>query len=260
MHPNGDLLALNEMTVKFGGLTAVNKVSLSVQKGRLEGIIGPNGAGKTTVFNGLTGLCHVTGGDIAFGGSSILNRPADRICRLGIARTFQNIRLFKSLSALDNLRIAFHQNRHYGMWPALLHLPSYAREEKSIRKESQDMLEFVQLGSRAQEKAGSLSYGQQRRLEIARALITKPKLLLLDEPAAGMNPLETLELTELIRNIHRNLDVTVILIEHDMSLVMNLCQYLHVLDYGKLIAQGTPDAIRANAKVIEAYLGEEVPA
>lgn len=257
---NGDLLSLSKMTVKFGGLTAVNGVSLTIKKGRLEGIIGPNGAGKTTVFNGLTGLCRVTSGVIEFSDHSIANNPADRISRLGIARTFQNIRLFKSLTALDNLRIAFHQNRHYGFGKALLRLPSFAKEEKYIAQEAREVLDFVSLADRADEKAGSLSYGQQRRLEIARALITKPRLLLLDEPAAGMNPFETRDLMELIRTIHATKDVTVVLIEHDMSLVMSLCDYIYVLDYGKLIAEGTPDKIRSDKRVIEAYLGEEVPA
>lgn len=248
-------LMVNNLSVQFGGLKAVDQVSFALQPQSLAGLIGPNGAGKTTVFNALTGLCPVTGGEISFNSERLTNEPPHAITRCGIARTFQNIRLFKNLTVLDNLRIAYHKNRQYSLLCGLFRSPRFRREEAQITAKAKDVLALVDLADKADHLAGSLPYGEQRRVEIARALMLDPKLLLLDEPAAGMNPQETTALLELIRRLRDELQITILLIEHDMKLVMNLCEKLFVLDYGHLIATGDPKSIQSNRRVVEAYLG-----
>ncbi len=248
-------LMVNNLSVQFGGLKAVDQVSFALQPQSLAGLIGPNGAGKTTVFNALTGLCPVTGGEISFNSERLTNEPPHAIARCGIARTFQNIRLFKNLTVLDNLRIAYHKNRQYSLLCGLFRSPRFRREEAQITAKAKDVLALVDLADKADHLAGSLPYGEQRRVEIARALMLDPKLLLLDEPAAGMNPQETTALLELIRRLRDELQITILLIEHDMKLVMNLCEKLFVLDYGHLIATGDPKSIQSNRRVVEAYLG-----
>ncbi|HPT84239.1 MAG TPA: ABC transporter ATP-binding protein [Limnochordia bacterium] len=252
-------LLVNDLSVHFGGLKAVNQVSFSLKAQALAGLIGPNGAGKTTIFNALTGLCPVSGGEISFNNRRLTNQPPHTIARWGVARTFQNIRLFKNLTVLDNLRIAYHKNRQYSLVCTLLRLPPFSREEARITAQAREVLDLVGLADKANHLAGSLPYGEQRRVEIARALMLSPKLLLLDEPAAGMNPQETLELLELIRRLRDELEITILLIEHDMKLVMNLCEQLFVLDYGHLIASGDPKSIQRNRRVVEAYLGGNRP-
>lgn len=258
------LLTVNKLTKSFGGLTAVSNVNLVVNKGELVGLIGPNGAGKTTLFNLLTGVYAPTSGTISLdlsGGDSpteIQGRKPYELTKSGLARTFQNIRLFKDLTVLDNVRIAMHQNVGYMMPSAFLHLIKYQKEEARIRKEAEDLLGIFHLTEKKDELAKNLPYGEQRHLEIARALATKPSLLLLDEPAAGMNPNETAQLTETISWIREKFGITILLIEHDMSLVMKICERIYVLDYGMMIANGTPSEIRQNKRVIEAYLGEDV--
>lgn len=252
------ILDVNKLCVHFGGLEAVCGFSISLEHGELVGLIGPNGAGKTTVFNALTGLCDIVSGDIMFGDENLTRYPAHKISRSGIARTFQNIRLFRGLTVLDNVKIACHQHCEYNMLNAIARFPRVYEVEREFTEASQKLLEVVGLGDKASELAGNLAYGEQRRLEIARALATKPKLLLLDEPAAGMNPQETKELVQLIRKLQKDFDLTIFLIEHDMSLVMSLCERICVLDYGVQIAEGTPQEISSNPRVIEAYLGQEV--
>lgn len=250
-------LVVNELSVKFGGLKAVNQVCFSLKPQSLAGLIGPNGAGKTTVFNALTGLCPVSHGQINLGEEDLTNKPAHTIARKGVARTFQNIRLFNNLTVMDNLRIAYHQNRQYSLLSSILRTTRFQREETEITQRAYDALDLVGLRQRAWDKAGSLPYGEQRRVEIARALMLNPRLLLLDEPAAGMNPPETQELLELIRKLRDDRGLTILLIEHDMQLVMNLCERLFVLDYGNLIAAGNPENIQNDPQVIRAYLGEK---
>jgi branched-chain amino acid transport system ATP-binding protein len=256
------ILTVNKLTKSFGGLTAVSNVDIALKKGELVGLIGPNGAGKTTVFNLLTGIYEPTSGEIRLnrnGEDVRLNRMKPyMISKEGLARTFQNIRLFKDLSVLDNVRIAMNQNISYGVLSGLLHLPSFQREEKRIREECIRLLDIFSLGGKANEMAKNLPYGEQRRLEIVRALATKPVLLLLDEPAAGMNPAESAQLTDTISKLRGDFDLTILLIEHDMSVVMKICERIYVMDYGKVIAQGAPDEIKTNKRVIEAYLGEDV--
>jgi branched-chain amino acid transport system ATP-binding protein len=253
------LLEMNHCTIHFGGLTAVENFSLRVETGELVGLIGPNGAGKTTLFNLISGVYSPTEGDIRMEGKSIAGLSPWRINAMGVARTFQNIRLFRELSVLDNVRVAFHTQLRTNLWQAVLDAPAYAREETWVKDQAMALLRIFGLDAVHDERALSLPYGEQRRLEIARALATRPKILLLDEPAAGMNPQEKTELMSLIRWVREHFDLSVIVIEHDMGVVMGICERILVLDYGNVIAEGTPDQIRRDPKVIAAYLGEEVP-
>lgn len=242
--------------MQFGGLTAVDDFSLSLQSGELVGLIGPNGAGKTTVFNMITGSLVPTAGRVMWRGEDVTGLAIHRITARGIARTFQNIRLYSDMTVLDNVRVSFHHKIRSHFWEAVLGLPAYRREEARIHRMSMDLLDELGLAPFAAEKASALPYGQQRRLEIARALATGPKLLLLDEPVAGMNPQETMELAQLVRDLLRKYGLTILLIEHDMKFVMRLCERIKVLDHGVTIAEGTPLQIQSNPDVIKAYLGD----
>lgn len=252
------LLQVEKLTKVFGGLRAVSDVSLKIETGELIGLIGPNGAGKTTIFNLLTSVIPPTNGTIVFNENNVVGSKPYDVTGFGIARTFQNIRLFKELSVLDNVRIAYHHRLKYNLFESMLfRFKRFKAEENKLTEEALNFLNIFGLKHLAYETAQNLPYGMQRRLEIARALATGPKLLLLDEPAAGMNPQETKELMELINFIRKEFNLTILLIEHDMSLVMGICERIYVLDYGQLIAEGVPDEIKANPRVIEAYLGEE---
>jgi len=251
-------MIIEHLHKSFGGLSAVLDFNAYLEEQELIGLIGPNGAGKTTVFNLITGVYKPDEGTIRFAGQNITGLPPYEICSRGIARTFQNIRLFKDLTVLDNVRIALHKDVQYPLLSAVFRSPGFFKGEADIRKEADEFLEIFNLADKRDEIASNLPYGEQRRLEIARALATHPRLLILDEPAAGMNPQETAELMELIRSIRQQFNLTILLIEHDMSLVMGVCERIYVLDYGQIIAEGSPEEIRNNKRVIEAYLGEEV--
>ncbi len=250
------LLEVKNLSKSFGGLAAVSNISLRIEPGELIGIIGPNGAGKTTFFNLLTGVYVPDEGDVLLNNHSIIGKKPHVITGMGMARTFQNIRLFKHMSVIDNIKVAMNIRRKYGLCSALLRLPRFYKEEERLHTEALSLLATLGLADKHDLLAMNLPYGEQRKLEIARALACNPTLLFLDEPAAGMNPQETKELTELICKIKELYNITIVLIEHDMGLVMRICERIFVLEYGKLIASGTPENIKNNKRVIEAYLGE----
>ena len=249
------MLDVKSIGISFGGLRAVNEFSVSIEKGQLYGLIGPNGAGKTTVFNMLTGVYKPTEGNIVLDGRDITGANPETISKAGIARTFQNIRLFNDMTVLDNVKVGLHNQVKYGMWTGILRLPAYREREHEMNRRAMKLLQIFDLDHEAQYKASQLPYGKQRKLEIARALATNPKLLLLDEPAAGMNPNETEELMQTVRSVRDQFGIAILLIEHDMNFVMGICEEITVLDYGRVIAHGDGKAIRNNPKVIAAYLG-----
>ncbi len=251
------ILETHHLGIDFGGLTALDDLSLTVGRTEIAGLIGPNGAGKTTVFNLLTNVYQPTRGDIMLDGKSTAKKNSAQVCRMGIARTFQNIRLFSNMSVLDNVKVGLHNSIKQNLFSSLTHGFGYRNSEKKSRERALELLDFFNMTDMAEAEAGSLPYGAQRRLEIVRALATNPGIILLDEPAAGMNPSETSELMDNIKKIRDTFNIAVLLIEHDMNLVMNICEGICVLDHGKVIAKGTPDEIKSNPVVIEAYLGKK---
>ena len=250
------LLEVTDLGISFGGLRAVDELNMHIDEGALVGLIGPNGAGKTTVFNMLTGVYRPTDGGIRLAGENIVGKKPHEICKMGIARTFQNIRLFNKLSVLDNVKAGFHNEVTYSLAESLFHLGSYRKKEKLMDERAEEILRVFDLDQQKDYKAANLPYGKQRKLEIARALATDPKLILLDEPAAGMTPNETAELMETIELVRQRFHVTVLLIEHDMKLVSGICEYLYVLNFGRLLAEGAPSEVLSNPEVVTAYLGD----
>ena len=251
------ILETHRLGIDFGGLTAVDEITLAIGRTEIAGLIGPNGAGKTTVFNLLTNVYKPTRGDIMLDGNLTTGKSVAQVARMGIARTFQNIRLFSDMTVLDNVKVGLHSSMHQSLFSGITHTFGYRKSEREADEKAMELLNFFGLSGLAKSQAGSLPYGEQRRLEIARALATDPKIILLDEPAAGMNPVETSELMENIRRIRDQYKIAVLLIEHDMNLVMNICEGICVLDHGKVIAKGTPEEIKSNDAVIEAYLGRK---
>jgi branched-chain amino acid transport system ATP-binding protein len=249
------MLQAHNATIRFGGLTAVSELNLTVNDGEIIGLIGPNGAGKTTAFNMITGVYRPTEGSITYNGMDITHLPPHEITKIGLARTFQNIRLFREMNVLENVLVAGNLRMGLHLVPAVLHLPGYLRREREVTEQALALLEQVGLREYAYDAAPSLPYGKQRRLEIVRALATKPSLLLLDEPAAGMNPQESRELMEFILKIRSDFGISILLIEHHMQVVMGVCDRMYVLEYGITIADGTPEQIQKNQRVIDAYLG-----
>lgn len=250
------LLEVTNLGISFGGLRAVDELNMQIEEGSLVGLIGPNGAGKTTVFNMLTGVYRPTDGDIRLNGQSLIGKKPHEISRMGVGRTFQNIRLFNQLSVLDNVKVGLHNQISYSLAESMLHVGSYRKKEREMDERAMELLSVFGLEKVADYQAANLPYGRQRKLEIARALATDPKLLLLDEPAAGMNPNETAELMETISLVRKQFAVTILLIEHDMKLVAGICEYLYVLNFGRELAVGRPDTVLSNPEVITAYLGE----
>jgi branched-chain amino acid transport system ATP-binding protein len=254
----GPILEAGKVTMRFGGLVANKDIDFTIPRGAIVSLIGPNGAGKTTFFNQLTGMLEPTSGDITFNGESIVGLSPHSIVERGVGRTFQNIRLFGAMTVLNNVMVGAHTRMKSGWWASLLKLPRVRAEEDAIRARARELLDLVSLSRRYEDDAAkNLPYGDQRRLELARALASEPKLLLLDEPTAGMNPGETAGMTSLIKRLRDELDLTVLLIEHDMKVVMGISERITVLDHGELLAEGTPEEIRANPHVIEAYLGKQ---
>lgn len=250
------VLEVRDLGINFGGLRAVDQFNLTVEENQLNGLIGPNGAGKTTIFNLLTGVYQPTNGCIELQGVNLKRKMPNAIAKLGVARTFQNIRLFKDLTVLENVKIGMHNQVKYSLFQGIFRTSAYWRDEKFMNEEALKLLDVFKLKEFANKKASSLPYGKQRELEIARALATNPKLLLLDEPAAGMNPQETQELMETIHKVRSQFNISILLIEHDMKLVMGICEKITVLNYGTVLACGTPEEIQNNKQVIKAYLGE----
>lgn len=250
------MLEVTNLGISFGGLRAVDELSMQIEEGGLVGLIGPNGAGKTTVFNMLTGVYRPTDGGIRLDGENLVGKKPNEICQMGVARTFQNIRLFPQQSVLDNVKVGLHNQIRYTLAESMLHMGSYRKKEKEMDQKALDILQVFDLDGNASDLASNLPYGKQRKLEIARALATNPKLLLLDEPAAGMNPNETGELMDTIRLVRQKYGVTILLIEHDMKLVQGICEYLYVLNFGKLLVEGAPKDVLNDPAVIKAYLGD----